>query len=58
MYQLYAYGTKYENCRNMYLIYPKNNKINGEKYNYLKEKQLNLNIVFFDLVKDKFRRSM
>lgn len=42
----------------MYLIYPKNNKINGEKYNYLKEKQLNLNIVFFDLVKDKFRRSM
>jgi len=58
MYQLYAYGTKYEKCKNMYLIYPKNNEVNDKKYNYLKEGKLNLNIVFFDLVKDKFRRSI
>lgn len=56
MYQLYAYGTKYKNCKNIYLIYPKNNEINGRKYNYLKEGKLNLNIIFFDLLEDKFKR--
>ncbi len=53
MYQLYAYGTKYTDpaCKNMYLIYPKNeNDLDEEQYNYTKETDgLKLKILFFDL---------
>lgn len=56
MYQLYAYGTKYETCQNMYLIYPKDHDINGNSYNYFHpdaEKNLHLNVLFFDIATDK-----
>lgn len=52
MYQLYAYGTKYNNCKDMYLIYPKDVIENGNIYTYFKQnedKNLNLKILFFDL---------
>lgn len=56
MYQLYAYGTKYNNCRDMFLIYPKDNNLEESQYHYFREKTceandgLNVRIVFFDLV--------
>jgi len=53
MYQLYAYGTKYTEpvCKNMYLIYPKNeNDLEEEQYHYTREIDgLKLKILFFDL---------
>lgn len=55
MYQLYAYGTKYSNCENMYLIYPKSNEIKKVWYNYFQNEknELNLKIIFFDLEKNE-----
>lgn len=54
MYQLYAYGTKYKECNYMYLIYPKDSELNGNSYKYFKneDKELHLNILFFDITKD------
>lgn len=54
MYQLYAYGTKYENCEKLYLIYPKDIDVKESLYHYfskndLKNKKLPLEILFFDL---------
>lgn len=57
MYQLYAYGTKYKTCKDMYLIYPKDKLLNGNKYNYFKAEDdismenihLNLKVLFFDV---------
>ena len=54
MYQLYAYGTKYENCEKLYLIYPKDEDIKESLYHYFsendsKDKKLPLEILFFDL---------
>ena len=58
MYQLYAYGKKYDDCKDMYLIYPKDNDISGNHYHfYLNDKNkafesndgLNLRVVFFDV---------
>lgn len=55
MYQLYAYGTKYENCEKMYLIYPKDNDVKESSYNYFKDKtcelnmELTLKVLFFDV---------
>ena len=37
MYQLYAYGTKYENCEKLYLIYPKDEVEEGTLYHYFKD---------------------
>lgn len=57
MYQLYAYGTKYEKCKYMYLIYPKDSDIDGNSYNYFNVKEdnnLHLNILFFDVENYKF----
>lgn len=57
MYQLYAYGTKYKECKYMYLIYPKDEEIEACSYNYFSsndEKKLHLNIIFFDVEKNKF----
>ena len=61
MYQLYAYGTKYQNCKKMYLIYPYDGKKLQAKYQYYEKNQvvkegfkpLSLKIKFFDLVKNK-----
>jgi 5-methylcytosine-specific restriction enzyme subunit McrC len=51
MYQLYAYGTKYKECRKLYLIYPYDNKHLNLRYLYQKEddNKLVLNVLFFDL---------
>ena len=57
MYQLFAYGTKYKKCKDMYLIYPKDkiDKELGNYYKYYKEEKadtLNLKVLFFDLTED------
>jgi 5-methylcytosine-specific restriction enzyme subunit McrC len=50
MYQLFAYGTKYENCKEMYLIYPYDKVEDGNFYEYYKEEgKLHLKVLFFDL---------
>lgn len=55
MYQLYAYGTKYKNCSQMYLIYPMDQirEENGNYYEYYKDsdRKLNLKVLFFDVAK-------
>ncbi len=50
MYQLYAYGTKYKKSTQLYLIYPKGEEINLDRYSYVKD-ELHLDVVFFDLAK-------
>lgn len=58
MYQLYAYGTKYEKCKKMYLIYPYQEQTQKLRYLYQSENEsrgiLVLNVLFFDVAsKDK-----
>ena len=55
MYQLYAYGTKYYNCEKIYLIYPFDELIIKNSYNYFKNKELKLDILFFDVYKKEFK---
>jgi 5-methylcytosine-specific restriction enzyme subunit McrC len=50
MYQLYAYGKKYKS-KNLYLIYPKDEVIEGNLYHYYEDKELPLQILFFDVEK-------
>jgi len=52
MYQLYAYGKKYKECKQLYLIYPKDEKVEGKRYMY--QDDLHLNVVFFDVDKNCF----
>ena len=55
LYQMYAYATKYENCKKIYLVYPKDGFIESKKYFFDKEKEKpSLEIIFFDLNEDKF----
>lgn len=54
MYQLYAYGTKYKDCRNLYLIYPEIPRASGISYDFYKDSSLKLNVIYFDLVREKF----
>ncbi len=51
LYQMYAYGKKYTNCKELYLIYPKDKEIYCETYDYYAEVEntLPLKILFFDL---------
>jgi len=52
MYQLYAYGTKYEGCKKMYLIYPYDGLEDGNTYQYFKNDEhqaLCLKVIFFDV---------
>jgi len=57
MYQLYAYGTKYSNCNNLYLIYPYNGEADKLSYDYFKSKdKLGLDVIYFNLYKNKFHR--
>lgn len=53
MYQLYAYGTKYGkdvSCKQMFLIYPKDNDVQESCYHYYhKSDDLNLQVLFFDV---------
>ena len=48
MYQLYAYGTKYKQTSQLYLIYPKNDELELPRYSYV-ENELHLDVLFFDL---------
>jgi len=60
MYQLYAYGTKYENCKKMYLVYPYDGINQQSKYQYFQQtatNNLSLKIKFFDLENNKILRS-
>jgi len=51
MYQLFAYGTKYEKCDELYLVYPKSENVQIQDYSYYQdgEPKLNLHIRFFDV---------
>jgi len=49
LYQMYAYGTKYNNCKKLYMIYPKDTQTTLPIYNYHKDESLPLSILFFDL---------
>jgi len=56
MYQLYAYGTKYSECKKLYLIYPYDNNHHLDlRYLYHKEEKnrLVLNVLFFNLASDE-----
>jgi 5-methylcytosine-specific restriction enzyme subunit McrC len=55
MYQLFAYGKKYEHCHQMFLIYPKANiNIYENFYHFHKNNtpELTLKILMFDLLND------
>ena len=54
MYQLYAYGTKYQDCKRLYLIYPKDEELEMIKEFQFEEK-LNLKILFFDLETERLQ---
>jgi 5-methylcytosine-specific restriction enzyme subunit McrC len=55
MYQLYAYGTKYSNCKKLYLIYPYTGDTDILKYNYFEtEGTLDLDVIYFDLHNNNF----
>jgi 5-methylcytosine-specific restriction enzyme subunit McrC len=51
MYQLYAYGKKYSDCKKLYLIYPKDDE-NIEELEYKFDNELILQIKFFDVGED------
>ena len=53
LYQMYAYGTKYDNCESMYLIYPKDSEVEVNVYDYFKNGGLPLEVLFFDLEKEE-----
>ena len=55
MYQLYAYGTKYEKCKKLYLIYPFVDNNNPLKYNFGIEKSLELEVIYFNFDKNDFQ---
>ncbi|WP_289412064.1 McrC family protein [Sulfurovum zhangzhouensis] len=60
MYQLYAYGTKYQKCKDLYLIYPLDKVATdeGRHYHYFDGKTctanqgLSLQVLFFDVAQD------
>lgn len=50
MYQLYTYGTKYNQTQQLYLIYPKSYDLKLDRYSYIQD-ELHLEVLFFDLQK-------
>ena len=57
LYQLYAYGKKYE-CGELYLIYPKIDGAKQESMKFEYEKDMQLEILYFDLEKDEIARNL
>ena len=59
MYQLYAYGTKYKDCKKMYLVYPKDEEVDTKRFVYKKESDefLVLNTLFFDMETCAFEKN-
>ena len=55
LYQMYAYGKKYEKCKELYLIYPKDKEVISQVYDYYQDnlKPLPLKVLFFDLENPK-----
>ncbi|WP_103648920.1 McrC family protein [Campylobacter concisus] len=56
LYQLYAYGKKY-NCGKLYLIYPKIDDVKQEFMKFEYEKDMQLEILYFNLEKDEILRN-
>jgi 5-methylcytosine-specific restriction enzyme subunit McrC len=55
IYQMYAYATKYKNCKKVCLVYPKNKEAEYKKYFFKKtDENPGLEIMFFDLFENKF----
>jgi len=54
MYQMFAYGKKYEKCKKLYLIYPYNEGCDKEikKYKFYENGELDLKVCFFNLSND------
>ena len=51
MYQLFAYGKKYQNINELFLIYPKDEESQPDlQYKY--ENELNLRVLYFDVAQD------
>ena len=57
LYQLYAYGKKYE-CGRLYLIYPKIDGVEQEPMKFRYEDEMWLEILYFDLEKDEIVRNL
>jgi len=55
LYQLYAYGKKYE-CNKLYLIYPRISGADQKAMKFRYENDMPLNVLYFDLEKDKLAR--
>lgn len=55
LYQLYAYGKKY-NCGKLYLIYPRISGVDQKAIKFRYENNMWLNVLYFDLEKDKLAR--
>ena len=53
LYQLYTYGKKYE-CGKLYLIYPKIDGVEQELMKFKYEKDMRLEILYFDLEDDSY----
>ena len=53
LYQLYAYGKKYECSKQLYLIYPRISGINQKAMKFRYENDMRLNVLYFDLEKGK-----
>ncbi len=52
MYQMFAYGNKYKNCKKIYLIYPYEKIEEGNFYKYSQDQDgLELKVLFFDISK-------
>lgn len=54
MYQLFAYGNKYYNCKKLYLIYPYIKNISPIIYNFNIHKTLELEVIYFNLETNEF----
>lgn len=57
LYQLYAYGKKYE-CGRLYLVYPRISGVDQKAMKFRYENNMWLNVLYFDLEKDEIDRNL
>jgi 5-methylcytosine-specific restriction enzyme subunit McrC len=56
LYQMFAYASRYEKCKRVYLIYPFIKDINLNSYTtQINDKSVTIKIIFFDLKNDKIK---
>ena len=56
LYQMFAYASRYEKCKKVYLIYPFIKDINLNSYTtQINDKSVTIKIIFFDLKNDKIK---